>query len=287
MDGKTKSYSALISSMLIFGTIGIFRKYIPVSSSILAFARGIIGGLCILVFLLFKKSTAKVSLKDFIFLFISGGLIGMNWIFLFESYNCTSVSIATLCYYMQPTIIILLSPILFKEKLTPKKLICALLAIVGMFLVSGIFTSAENVNLKGILFGLLAAVFYSAVIILNKKHSFSCPYKGTAIQLFSATAVMIPYVLLTENLSSISLSPLAVGMTLFVGIFHTGFAYLLYFSSLKSIPGQSIAILSYIDPVFALILSFAVLKEPITVYGIVGAILIIGSAIFGELKTNK
>lgn len=287
MNEKSKSYLMLISSMLVFGTIGIFRKFIPVSSSVLAFARGIIGGLCLLIFLLFKKSDVKIKPKDLAFLFLSGAFIGINWILLFESYNYTSVATATLCYYMQPTIVILLSPVVLKEKLTGKKLLCAFLAIVGMVLVSGILTSNENTNLKGILFGLGAACFYSAVIFVNKKYSFPCPYKGTAVQLFSAAAVLVPYIVLTENLSEISLSPLAVIMTVTVGIIHTGVAYLLYFASMKNLSGQSIAILSYIDPVFALILSFTVLRENFTLFGLIGAVLIIGSAILGELKIKK
>ena len=133
------AYLQFITSMLIFGTIGIFRKYIPLSSGMLAFTRGLLGCVFLLVFLRIKNSR-KIELPDrrnLILLAITGALIGLNWIFLFESYRYTSVTIATMCYYMQPTIVILLSPLVFKEKLTIKRLCCATAAIIGMFFVSG------------------------------------------------------------------------------------------------------------------------------------------------------
>ena len=134
------SYSMLISSMLIFGTIGIFRRYIPLSSGSLAFARGLIGALFLLAFTKITGHRVEKNLekKKLVILVVSGMLIGINWMLLFEAYNYTTVATATLCYYMQPTIVILLSPLIFREKITVKKLICAVVAMLGMILVSGI-----------------------------------------------------------------------------------------------------------------------------------------------------
>ena len=176
MEHKTderRSVLMIVSAMLIFGTIGVFRRNIPVSSAFLAFSRGILGGLCILVFARVKHKNAGEKLPPRVLpvLVLSGMLIGINWILLFEAYNHTTVAIATLCYYMQPTIVMLLSPVIFREKLTGKKAVCAAVAILGMVLVSGVIGggSAGNSSLKGVLLGLGAAVFYSAVVIMNKK----------------------------------------------------------------------------------------------------------------------
>ena len=184
MSAETNRPGALLmlaSSMLIFGTIGLFRRYIPLSSGLLAFSRGILGALFLGLFLMIRRlpeqrlkkrkdSWNRASAPVFFLLILSGALIGVNWILLFEAYNYTTVATATLCYYMQPTIVILLSPLFFHERLTAKKLVCAFLAVLGMFLVSG--AAGEGIPqgdaFRGILCGLGAAVLYAAVVIMNK-----------------------------------------------------------------------------------------------------------------------
>lgn len=275
----------LASSMFIFGTIGIFRRYISLSSSMLAFVRGVVGTAFILVFCLISgRGREKTGKKTVLLLALTGALIGLNWMFLFEAYNYTSVAAATLSYYMQPTIVILLSPLVFKEKLTWKKALCALAAIVGMVLVSGVLEggNASPDNLKGILYGLIAAALYSAIVIINKMLPGVDAYKKTMIQLAFAAVIMIPYLLVTGDFS------LSVGgggellMVLLVGLVHTGVAYALYFGSMDGLRAQTVALGSYIDPVTALILSAIILKEPLGLTGIIGAVLILGAAFISE-----
>ncbi len=281
-----RSYFNVVLSMLIFGTIGIFRRYIPLSSGILALSRGLLGGLFLLVFLkIRKKKNVNVTRPSLIMTMVTGAVIGVNWVLLFESYNYTTVQVATLSYYMEPAIVILLSPIFLGEKLTPKRLLCALSSVVGMVLVSGITggSSLSSGDFKGILYGLSAAALYATVIILNKRNiGMDAQYK-TMIELFSASIVIVPYILLRENITAITFTPLSILMLLFVGIFHTGFAYSLYFGAMEMLSAHTIAVVSYIDPVFALILSFLVLGESLTLEGLVGAVLIIISSLISEL----
>lgn len=285
------SYLMLISSMLIFGTIGIFRRYIPLSSGSLAFARGLIGALFLLVFIKITGHRVEKNLekKKLVILVISGMLIGINWMLLFEAYNYTTVATATLCYYMQPTIVILLSPLIFREKITVKKLLCAAVAMVGMVLVSGIADGVgiRSVDGKGIVFGIGAAFVYAVIVILNKKVQVEDAYTKTIIQLFAAAVIMVPYLLLTEDFGSISLDVKAILMIVIVGIIHTGIAYALYFGSMNQLKVQSIAVLSYIDPVSALLFSFVILHESMTILGVIGAVLIIGSALCSEVGKEK
>lgn len=280
----------IISSMLIFGTIGIFRRYIPISSGLLAFSRGLLGGAFLLLFVFARGGRlARIEGKKLLLLALTGAVMGMNWICLFEAYNYTAVSTATMCYYMQPTIVILLSPLVFKERLSLKKLLCAAAAIVGMVFVSGM-TEGNGIqaqDITGILYGLAAAALYATVVIMNKKVQIDDDYEKTIIQLVSAAVILIPYLLLTEDFSAISLDKLAVVMVLIVGLVHTGIAYALYFGSMKGLKAQSVAVLSYIDPVFALILSAIVLGEKLSAFGIFGAVLVIGSAIVSEISLKK
>ncbi len=284
MTRETRSYLAMIASMLIFGTLGICRRYIPLSSAALALCRGLLDSAFLLLLVLIKGGKLqKLSAKTLLLLAATGAVMGLNWMLLFEAYNATSVAVATMCYYMQPTIVILLSPLVFREKLTRRKLLCALTAIVGMVFVSGIpgGNGPQTQDIRGILFGLGAAARYSAVVILNKKIVVADAYEKSIIQL-AAAIILVPYLLMTEDASQIALSGTAVGMVLLVGIAHTGIAYALYFGSMRHLKAQSIAVMSYIDPVFALLLSAALLHERLTVLGMAGAALIIGSAIVSE-----
>jgi len=286
-----KSRWMLISSMLIFGTIGIFRKYIPLPSSVLAMARGWIGMAFLAAVLLLKrqKLNRKAIGRNFPCLLASGIMMGFNWILLFEAYRYTSVATATLCYYMAPIFVVLVSPMLLKERLSRKKLLCVGAALAGMVLVSGVtkagFRGAEEWT--GVLLGLGAAVLYAGVVLLNKFIRELNVYDKTIVQLGAAAVVLLPYTLLTEDFSQITFEPLAVGLLLVVGIVHTGIAYALYFGSLKDLPGQTVALFSYIDPVCAIILSSLLLQEAMGAAEGIGAVLVLCAALVSELPERE
>jgi RarD protein len=279
-----------IASMLIFGTIGIFRRSIPLPSAFLAFARGILGGLFMLLLGRLRRKGASTPLPRRILLrlAVTGAMIGFNWMLLFEAYNHTTVAVATLCYYMQPTLVILLSPLVFRERLTAGKGLCALVSIIGMVLVSGAAESgsAQGRDMTGVLLGLGAAALYACVVMMNKKTRGVDAYQKTTVQLLSAGIVMVPYLLLTRGFNGIGgalTSPSVLLLLLTVGILHTGVAYAMYFGSMDGLNVQSIAVLSYIDPVSALFFSAVLLREPLTPLNLVGAVLIIGAAAASEM----
>lgn len=281
---RSKATATLVSSMLVFGTIGVFRRFIPVSSAFLAFFRGMTGGLFLLVFtaLSGKGKGERISRKSLALLIVSGALIGFNWMLLFEAYNYTTVAVATLCYYMQPTIVMVCSPLFFKESLSVRKVVCAVVALVGMALVSGVFETSGNTDIRGVVFGLGAAVLYATVVMMNKKTTGVNAYRKTTIQLLSAGAVMVPYLLFTDGYGGLEFSVSTVVLLLVVGVIHTGIAYVMYFGSMEALNVQTVAILSYLDPVLATLFSAFLLKEPLSLLNLAGAVMIIGSAIISE-----
>lgn len=288
-----KSLLMLIASAVIFGTIGIFRKYIPLSSALLAALRGGIGAAVLFCVMLFRKEKKmqKLEKKKLFWLCVTGMLMGLNWILLFEAFNYTSVATATLCYYMEPTIVMLLAPLLFKEKLTGKKMICAIISVIGMVFVSGIVEAGipQLSEMKGILLGLSAACLYSAVVILNKKLPGIDTYQKTIIELLSAAIVLVPYLIAARSasfLASDTSIAVVILLVLVVGLIHTGIAYVLYFGSMDGLKTQTIAIFSYLDPITALVLSMFLLGEQMSVLGLVGAVMIIAAAAYGEISES-
>lgn len=280
-----------VSAMLIFGTIGVFVKNIDLASSEIALGRGVIGGIVLIIVSLFTKN--KVSFKNIkeniLLLLLSGGAIGLNWIFLFQAYKYTTISNATLSYYFAPVFVMLLSPVILKEKLTVKKILCVVCAMLGMVCIvgnSGGMAEGRN-DFLGISYGLAAAAFYASVVLMNKFLKNLKSLETTYIQLILAAVVVMPYVFTAEGFNIFRMPVSSIPYILILGIIHTGFAYLLYFSSLKELKGQTIAVMSYIDPISAVIISAIFLRERMGVLQIAGGILILGSTLISELTKSK
>ncbi len=291
MPKNRRAGVALVLSMAIFGTIGVFRRYIPLPSGMLAMARGLIGMLFLLAYTRIRgiridgDSVRKNGWK----LVLSGLFLGFNWILLFEAYRYTSVAVATLCYYMAPILVILLSPVLFGEKITLHKGICVLVALTGMVLVSGVTEPVQpgSNQLLGILLGLGAASLYAAVVLMNKKIAGVAAYDKTLVQLATAAVAILPYTLLTEDIVGAQWSWLTVASLLLVGVVHTGVAYALYFGAVSDLSAQTAALLSYLDPVVAILLSALLLGEKMTLPVAIGAALVLGAAILSEWKPKQ
>ena len=279
---------SLIFSMMIFGTIGIFRRHIELSSGVLAMARGFIGAAFLLLIIALKREKlSKAAIKKNLgLLILSGACIGFNWILLFEAYRYTTVATATLCYYLAPIFVIMASPLILKERLSGRKVLCVLVALAGMVFVSGVlqvdFTGLAE--LKGVLFGLGAAAFYASVILMNKKIIDIPAYDKTIVQLVCAATVLVPYVLLTGELAVAEWSGIGFVLVLVVGILHTGVTYALYFGSMTQLKAQTVAIFSYIDPIVAILLSAVLLQEKMDGLTILGTVMILGAAVYSELR---
>lgn len=288
MNAKIK----IITAMVTFGTIGVFVRYIPLPSSIIALVRGVLATIILLtVMAAGKRRPDRTAIRrNLALLVISGGMIGFNWILLFEAYNYTSVAVATLCYYLAPVFVIIASPFVLGEKLTMRKTLCVISALAGMVMVSGVIQNyvsggnAEDLNLTGVLLGIGAGALYATIILMNKKLKNISSYDTTVMQLAAASIVLVPYCLLTVDIGSLEVTPGSAVLLVIVGIVHTGIAYVLYFGSIKELPAQTVAIFSYIDPILAVLLSAFLLKESMDMLSISGAILILGSTFVSEMK---
>lgn len=289
VNGQAK----IIAAMLIFGSLGIFVKNINLSSSEIALFRGAIGSIFLICasFLIKQKLSFKAIKKNGILLTLSGAAIGFNWIFLFEAYRFTTISNATISYYFAPVFVMALAPMILKEKLTVGKVSSIIVAMIGLFLVvnNGAGSASGSYNhTVGILYGLSAAALYASVILMNKFIKNLSGFETTLIQLMLASIVLAPYVYLQEGITDVTaLNLQSIVFVLILGIVHTGFAYYLYFSAIKELKGHSIAILSYIDPISAVIFAAIFFSESMSLLQMVGGVLVLGSTFFGGMGTSK
>ena len=286
MNNEKSSRLLFISSMAVFGTIAVFIRNIPLPSSEIALYRALLAAFLIGMFLLFKKRSLpfKEIKKALPALLFSGVAMGINWILLFEAYNYTSVSSATLSYYFAPVLVTIVSPFFFKEKLNAKQIICFVMSTLGIVLITGFSKSAEgSSDILGIALGLGAATFYATVIILNKFIKDIDGITRTFLQFLAAIVTLIPYVAFTCGVNVSLLDTKGLICLLILGFFHTGIAYCMYFSSLKDMSGQKVAILSYIDPVVAVLISVFFLHEGMNIWQCIGGAMILGFTLWNEL----
>ena len=284
-----KSRAMMVTAMVTFGTLALFVRKISVSSGELALYRAVMATLMLGAYFLIsgQRIDFRAIRKELPLLLISGMAMGINWILLFEAYRYTTVSVATLSYYFAPVIVTLACPILFKEKMGVKQWICFGMSTLGIVLITSIGDlSGGDTHFIGILFGFGAAVLYASVILLNKFIKGVAGIQRTFLQFVAAVVILLPYVLCTGGFHLTTMDGIGWVNLLMVGIVHTGITYCLYFSSLKEIPGQEAAILSYIDPLIAVAVSVFLLGEQMTAQQLIGGGLILGFTLWNEIKTQ-
>lgn len=286
---KSKIY--FILSMMIFGTIGIFVRYIKLSSSEIALYRGLIGSLFLLAVIMItgqKLSWEKIK-KNIPALLLSSLALGCNWIFLFQAYKYTTIANAALSYYFAPVFVVIMSPIVLKESISLKKAACICIAVLGMFFIvkSSGNDGAEYNHLLGIFYGIIAAAFYATLMLTNKFIKNMNGLETTILQLSLAAMILAPYVFATEGINLFRVKGLSIVYIIILGVVHTGAGFYLFFCGMKKIKAQSIAALSYIDPATSLFASFIIFGENMTVLQVIGAVLLLGSTFISEITKNR
>ncbi|MBR5284708.1 MAG: EamA family transporter [Clostridia bacterium] len=286
MSSHNKARLQIVFSMAVWGTIPLFTRNITIPSGEMALYRGLLAAGFMAIYLLLTRQLPNLRAmgRDLPKLALCGAAMGFNWILLFEAYKYTTVSIATLSYYFAPVLVTILSPLLFHEKLSRRGIFCFIMSTIGLVLIIGTPTAVAGRHGLGIALGLGAAVLYASVVLINKSISDVSGLHRTIVQFMAAIAILIPYVLSTGGLHPQALDGKGLICLLILGLLHTGITYCLYFSNLKSVSGQEAAILSYVDPLVAVLVSVALLHEPMTLPQLVGGALILGFTIWNELE---
>lgn len=291
-DGRTKLQ--LLFTMMLFGTIGTLSRFINMPSSFICFARAFLGVIIIIAVVSMRKEKFDFEAikRNIGWLGLSSVLMCTNWVCQFEAFKYTTIATSTLCYYMQPIFFILASAVVLKEKLSPRKVLCVFIAFGGMILVSGVLQTGLHLSeLKGVLFAVTGGFFYAMVVLINKYIKGISPVNTTIVQLALVSVIMLPYSAATGALGEVTaaggITLIGIICLLTLGFLHTGIAYIIYFDAVNKLPAQTVGILSYIDPVEAVLLSAFFLKEPVTVFTVIGAIMILGATAYSELSGEK
>lgn len=284
---KTDKTIKYLFAVILYGTIGYFLHYVYVASEFVVMCRGLIGSLFILLVMFINKDLPdlKAIRNNLFYLAISGIALGLNWVFLFSGYKY-SISISSLCNYTAPIMVVIISSIFLKEKITPKQIVCIVCSFIGILLISGIFDNNETNNMHGFIYGLLAAIGFVVLVLFNRKLKNIKPLDKTVVQLFFSFITVLPYVLINKNIPT-SLDRDSILIIILLGILHTGVAYILYFGSIDTLPVSKVAILGYIEPVLSIITGVVFFKEQLSVLGGIGALLILASALISETSRKS
>lgn len=275
-------YFKYIFALLLFGSNGIIASHISLTSYEIVFFRTLIG--CLLLIILFKLTGHKMVLSNnkqhLFYLTLSGIAMGTSWIFLYEAYQQIGVSIASLIYYCGPVIVMVLSPLLFKEKLTLPKIIGFIIVLSGILLINMQAIQVEKTG-WGLFCGGMSAIMYALMVIFNKKAHSITGIKNSMLQLtisFFTVAVFIGF----QQGFLIQVSPDDWIPIFILGLLNTGMGCYLYFSSISHLPVQTVAIFGYLEPLSAVVFSVLFLSEVLLPIQVFGVVLVIGGAWFVE-----
>jgi drug/metabolite transporter (DMT)-like permease len=278
-----KAYTKYFASLLIFGMNGIVASRIAMSSYEIVFVRTLIGSLFLIAaFTLSRRKTRLMqNRKHTLYLTVSGIAMGTSWIFLYEAYRQIGVGIASLLYYCGPVIVMVLAPVIFREKLTWTKAAGFLMVLAGMLFVNTQVLS-EGKTAWGLFCGFMSAILYAVMVIFNKKASSIAGLENSMGQLTAAFLTVAIFVAVKQGFA-FHMEPGDWIPVLVLGLINTGIGCYFYFSSIGKLPVQTVAICGYAEPLSAVIFSMVFLNERMTGYQMIGAVLILGGAAFGEL----
>ena len=280
---RTRSYFKYILALLLFGSNGVVASHIALSSYEIVWLRTLIGSLLLIVLFFLNKGRFSFlqKKKDFLFLTISGAAMGISWMFLYEAYQQIGVSLSSLLYYCGPVIVMVLSPILFREKLTASKITGFLLVLVGVVLVNGKIAESGESS-WGLFCGAMSAVMYAFMVICNKKAFKITGMENSTLQLMISFLTVAVIVGLRQGIT-LEIAAENWPWILFLGLVNTGIGCYFYFSSIGALPVQTVAICGYLEPLSAVLFSVLLLNESMTLPQIIGAGLIIGGALLDTL----
>lgn len=282
-----RAYLKYFAGLLLFGSNGVVASFIPLTSYEIVLLRSVLGSAALLAlfYLTGHRLKGLGQKRDLLFVALSGAAMATDWLLLFEAYARIGVSLGMLINYTGPALVIALSPLFLKERIRPAKVVALAAALAGAACISGqavgVGTSAWGLLCAG-----LSAVAYALMVLFNKMARSIRGTENALLQLLCATAVVAVFVGCRQGFA-MDIPAGAWGPILWLGFINTGLGCYCYFSAIGGLPAQSVAVCGYLEPLFAVVLSVVILHEAMTPLQVLGAVLIVGGAVFGECRRRK
>ena len=277
----------LVLVMIIWGSLGVFTRSIPLSALSLAFLRALIA-LPVLFVVMKMKKADKVKWQLLIPYLISGVLLGFGWLTLFYGFKHTSLSSAVMIYNMCPVYVMIFAPLVLKETISKIQIAVIFISFLGLLLIVG-HNLLEGYEYMGLALSAISGMLYATIVLINRSIKVRVDNQtATFVQIFTAMIVLLPFVLIDGNiLTVVDLDARAVTYTILLGILHTSVAYTMFFSLYTHMKSVEIVSYSYLEPLFGILFSVIFVGETLTLPQIIGGILILGSAYIGEMLKDR
>lgn len=277
----------LVLVMIIWGSLGVFTRSIPLSALSLAFLRAFIA-LPVLFVVMKMKKADKVKWQQLIPYIISGVLLGFGWLSLFYGFKHTSISSAVMIYNMCPVYVMIAAPLVLKETISKIQIAVIFISFFGLFLIVG-HDLSEGSGYVGLALSAVSGVFYAVIVLINRSIKTRVDNQtATFAQILTAMIVLLPFVLIDGNIFTVvHLNVVAVTYTVLLGVLHTGVAYTLFFSLYAHMKSVEIVSYSFLEPLFGILFSVIFVGETLTFPQIIGGILILGSTYIGEMLKDR
>ena len=287
MNNTDRTFALFLFSLVLFGTNGAVADQIDLPSNQIVLLRTLIGGsaLTITAVILGRRFTMPEDRRQMLYVLGSGITLGISWIFLYEAYILAGVGISSMLYYCGPAVVLILSPVIFKEKLTAPGLIGFTAVLIGAILMC-IRSVSSDVDPLGYLLGIGSALAHAAMLVFGKKVTGVDGLENSSIQLLAAFATVLVYSLATFG-ATISVQSDDWLPILVLGLANTAFGCLLYFSTIPKLHTQTISVWGYLEPLSALLAGVLLLGESLYSEQWLGALLILAGAIGMELFESR
>ena len=285
--------AAVLGAGICWGTMGFFTRNLAqmgIGSDGAIIIRCAVAVICFaLVMLLKDPSSFKVKPKDF-WCFLGSGLLSFLFFTFcyFTAISMMSLSAAAILLYIAPIVVTLLSALLFKEKLTPVKIIAVITAFAGCCLVSGLM-GGISITGKGLLFGIGSGVGYALYTIFSR-FALQRGYTSNTINFYSCLLAGIGAVIIWhphDLLANVFASSGSVAFCIIAGVVTCFVPYLLYTDSLTGLENGKASVLASIEPVVASIVGVLLFGETLGAANIAGVILVLAAVVLLNVKTNR
>jgi len=280
---RQRSLFEIHLAVLLFGLAGLFGKWLALSPVIIVLGRVFFASLTLALLFLFTRQSIRISPRiNYLLFFLLGLILSIHWISFFKSIQVSTVAVGLLSYSIFPIFTAFLEPLLFKEKLAKSNLIFAFLCFAGVFLIIPRFDLSNSIY-QGVLWGLLSAITFALLVILNRH--LSQKYSSLVITFFQdffATLLLLPFIFFIRP----DLDFRNIFLLIILGIFCTAGAHSLFIKGMKYIKAQTASIIGSLEPVYGIVLAFALLGEMPSLRTILGGVIILGAVFTVTIRTG-